>query len=83
MFHQQILLDGGRGNLDVERLVLDEDIARIALNGSSHHNGPCLNEPPLVVGSLYAVDAHELLDDGIYTFCVGSSHENVRFDCLM
>ena len=58
----------------MEGLVLDEDVGCVALDGGSHHSGPCGNETVLVVGGLNAVDAHELLDDGVNAFGVGSSH---------
>lgn len=58
----------------VEGLVLDEEVARVTLDGVSHHDGPRLNDTPLVVGRFDAVEAQELVDDGVNAFRVTSSH---------
>lgn len=63
VFHQEILLDGRGGDLDVKGLVLDEDVSRMTGNVFPHHFGPCLDEPVLIVGSFNAVEAHELLNN--------------------
>ena len=75
VLHHEGLLDGGRGELDVEGLVLDEDVGSVALDDGTHDFGPCLDETVLVVGGLNAVDAHELLDDCVDAFGVALSHE--------
>ncbi len=75
VLHHESLLDGGRGELDVQGLILDEDVGRVALDDGTHDFGPCLDETVLVVGGLNAVDAHELLDDCVDAFGVALSHE--------
>ena len=75
VLHHESLLDGRRGELDVQGLVLDEDVGSVALNDGTHDFGPCLDETVLVVGGLNAVDAHELLDDCVDAFGVALSHE--------
>ena len=76
VLHHEGLLDGGGGKLDVEGLVLDEDVGRVALDDGTHDFGPCLDETVLVVGGLNAVDAHELLDDAVNSFCIAFSHNS-------
>ena len=75
VLHHESLLDGRRGELDVQGLILDEDVGSVALNDGTHDFGPCLDETVLVVGGLNAVDAHELLDDCVDAFGVALSHE--------
>ena len=75
VLHHESLLDGRRGELDVQGLVLDEDVGSVALDDWTHDFGPCLDETVLVVGGLNAVDAHELLDDCVDAFGVALSHE--------
>ncbi len=58
----------------MECLILDEEVARITLYGASHHDGPRLDDTPLVIGRLDAVEAQELVDDGVNAFRVTSSH---------
>ena len=75
VLHHEGLLDGGGGKLDVEGLVLDEDVGRVALDDGTHDFGPCLDKPVLIVRRLNTVDAHELLDDCVDAFGVALSHE--------
>ncbi len=63
VFHQEVLLDGRGRDLDVKGLVLDKDVCRMTCDVFAHHFGPCLDEFVLVVRCLYAVEAHELLND--------------------
>ena len=75
VLHHESLLDGRRGELDVQGLVLDEYVGCVALDKRTHHHRPCRNKPVLIVGGLNAVDAHELLDDCVDAFGVALSHE--------
>ena len=74
VFHHEVLLDGGGGDLDVEGLVLDEDVGGVTLDEGTHDDGPCLHETVLVVGGLNAVDAQELSDDCVHSFRITLSH---------
>lgn len=74
VLHHEGLLDGRRGELDVEGLVLDEDIGRVALDKRTHHHRPCRNKPVLIVRRLNTVDAHELRDGSINPFRITLSH---------
>ena len=74
MLHEKVLLDGRGGDLNVERLILDENLGSMAGNEFSHHFGPSLDEPVLIVGCFYAVEAHELLNDRVNPFGVAFSH---------
>lgn len=74
VLHHEGLLDGGGGKLDVEGLVLDEDIGRVALYKRPHHHRPCRNKPVLIVWCLNTVDAHELRDGSINPFRITLSH---------
>ena len=49
---------------------------RVALNLGTHDHWPSLNQTVLIVGSLNAVDAHELLDDAVNSFCIAFSHNS-------
>ncbi len=53
-----------------------EDVLRVALNLGTHDLWPSLNQTVLIVGSLNAVDAHELLDDAVNSFCIAFSHNS-------
>ena len=75
VLHHESLLDGRRGELDVQGLVLDEDVGSVALDDGTHDFGPCLDKPVLIVRRLNTVDAHELLDDCVDAFGVALSHE--------
>ena len=74
VLHHEVLLHGGGSDLDVERLVLDEDVGGIALDEGTHDEGPRLNQTVLIVGRFNAVDAHELSDDVFYLLSITSSH---------
>ena len=68
MLHEQILFNGRRCALYLQRLVLDKDVSSVALYAGSHHFRPCLDNAMLVVRSLYAVEPHELAYDIAYLF---------------
>ena len=76
MLHEKVLLDGWRSDLYMKSLVLDEDVLRVALNLGTHDHWPSLNQTVLIVGGLNAVDAHELLDDAVNSFCIAFSHNS-------
>ena len=74
VLHHEGLLDGGGGKLDVEGLVLNEDVGRVALYKRTHHHRPCRNKPVLIVWRLNTVDAHELHNGSIHPFRITLSH---------
>lgn len=74
VLHHEGLLDGGGGKLDVQGLILDEDVGRVALDKRTHHHRPCRNKPVLIVWCLNTVDAHELRDGSINPFRITLSH---------
>ena len=76
VLHEKVLLDGWRSDLYMKSLVLDEDVLRVALNLGTHDHWPSLNQTVLIVGGLNAVDAHELLDDAVNSFCIAFSHNS-------
>lgn len=75
VFHEEVLLDGGGSDLDVEGLVLDEDVGGMALDEGTHDDGPRLDETVLIVGGLNTVDTHELLNGCVYSFGVTFAHD--------
>lgn len=74
MLHQEVLLDGWRRDVYMQGLILDEDVAGVALDSSTHHFSPRLNDAVLVIGRFDAVQPHELAYYIADLFCVLSSH---------
>ena len=74
MLHEEVLLDGRGGDLDVEGLVFDEEVGGVALDVFAHDNRPSLDNLELVVRGLNAIDAHELAYNGVNSFGVAAAH---------
>ena len=74
VLHHEVLAKGRGKNLNVERLVLHEEFARIFVYAFTHHFRPCFYDSKLIVGSFESFLSHELTDDAAYLFCILPSH---------
>ena len=72
--HLQVLPERGRGEVDVQRLVLDIHLPRVAGNGFAEHRLPSLDEAVLVERSFEALLAEKLANEVAYGFGVGAAH---------
>ena len=73
--HHEVLLDGRRGDFDMQHLILYKNLLCVLADEIAHDNRPRLNDAVLIVGSLQTVDAQELLYEIAYGFRLFAFHE--------
>lgn len=73
--HHEVLLDSRRGDFDIQHSILYKNLLGVLADNITHDSRPRLNDAVLIVGSLQAVDAQELLYEIAYGFRLFAFHE--------
>ena len=73
--HHEVLFDGRRGDFDMQHSIFYKNLLGVLADNITHDIRPRLNDAVLIVGSLQAVDAQELLYEIAYGFRLFAFHE--------